>query len=367
MYYYRNGSLINSSTAVSSGYGGTANGDGSADIKETLYLLGQYRLGAFQLGTSSNPNHFWVESPICTQLGYPVTPLDLYDFSATYTAVKPTITGVAAFWYLGGAQGTPDSNGINNVSGYDVQTRLTGSANWGTSPAVTWQVVQGSDKVSPSASGASQNVLTSLAPSASYTPDVAIQISTDGLPSDQFMLTVNAPKSVIRRPLPAYAITNGYENDFAYAILDIVNNPVGQIILHETFENLKLVPPFSSTLSPSDPNYSNWITLPNSGPTAGNWLPNLVDEWTDMNEFIDHVFTKDSDPPSLVPTPVTISSAPRAVDDISQKFFIGDPNPNTFLGLCVSVGKLTYSNDHGESTGTSPVAAGACAPGVFGN
>jgi hypothetical protein len=372
-YYYRDGVLRSTDTATS-GYGGTA----AVDKDQPLYSNSQYFTGLFQLGSASgNLNDHWADSPICQGLGYGVVPHHFYDASSSYSAVKPTVTGVNAIWYLGGVSGTPDSNGINQVDGYDLQSRLTGNANWGASPPVIWTVTQNAvngGRVSLSASVANQNTITSVAPSGSnpsvgYVNDVSIQISTDGLPSDPFPMTINAPYSITKRDLGAGSNPYGYENDFAYTVLDLAGRPLLPITLHETFENAKLIPPFNTTQG--DPNYSNWLSY---APSATAWTPS---DWmlgpAGNYEFMDHANASDNPPGTLTPTPITFSTNPRAVDDISQKFFIGGPTANTFDGQCVYLGKVTYFTDHGEVTGNSPPPPNPvsgqppCAVGIFGN
>jgi hypothetical protein len=373
-FYYRNNALVSAYSAVSPTYGATVNGD----QYQILYSGGQYFLGLFQLGNpAGNQNDHWATSPVCEQLGYPVAGnyLHYYDSTSTYVASKPTIvgpndptTGVpttsAAIWYLGGAP---------SIDGYYVQTVLTGSTNWGVGLLPHWISTQntGGGMISMSASAAVQNTITSAAPSASspsvgYVYDVNIQVTTDGLPSDPFPVSINAPLSIARRALEPSGGATGWENDFAYRILDLVGTPLTPITLHETFEHQKLLPPWSSTVARTDPNYSNWLSY---APAAGVWKQSAASDpsiWTPSGEFIDHVWAFDSSG-TMIPTPVTFASSPTPVIDISQKFFIGGDTASTFIGQCVSVGKLTYFTDHGESTGTSPPTAGTCVVGVFGN
>lgn len=159
-------------------------------------------------------------------------------------------------------------------------------------------------------------------------------------------------------------MTYGWENDFAYSIYDLAGNKLVPITLHETFENNQFLSPFSSVLDPSDPNYSNWLSYP---PSPSAWS---TADWVTIGVvtpyFTDHVFTIDSTG-AMIPTPVSFSTSPRAVNNISQKFFIGDGTANSFSGQCVQKGKITYFTDHGEITSVSPVVQSDCAQGNFGN
>lgn len=89
-------------------------------------------------------------------------------------------TSSAAIWYLGGAP---------SIDGYYTQTALTGSANWGSSPTLSWSVAQRPDKASLSANTGNQVTVTSQGANQSSQPgqydyDVLVQVSTDGLPPD---------------------------------------------------------------------------------------------------------------------------------------------------------------------------------------
>jgi hypothetical protein len=195
-----------------------------------------------------------------------------------------------------------------------------------------------------------------------------VRINTDGLPSDGFPISNNAPQFAVRTDLAAVAVANGWEDDFPYSIQDLIGSPFVPITLHETFENLKLISPFSDSLPTTDPNYSNWLSYP---PAAAQWSTAPVGDWTldpdGINRFTDHLYVKDAPPGSMSPTPLAISSSPRAVMDISQKLFIGEGTANGFSGQCVQKGKITYFTDHGDVASTSPVAPGDCSQGNFGD
>jgi hypothetical protein len=391
MFYYYNTVLISSPTY--SNVGGAAGGD----INATLYSNSQYNLGPFQLGSpTGHLNHYWFDSPICTAMGYagPNEGNNLDDYSSIYTAVKPTITGPggstsAAIWYLGGEP---------SIDGFYVQTTLTGNTNWSSTNAPYWSVLQGSrlpgfTKVSLSASVASTNTVTSTGANASsqsfqYDYDVLVQISTDGLPSDPFPISVNAPWRVY--PILVTPDSNsgqGFESDYIYGLYDVAGNVFHiPITLHETEENCQAL--YQG---------ANWCDY---AATGGTWFAvNPGTGTTDWNTSTDPPFWVDGykfpaisqSPPSQNPQSPLLTTP---VESLTQKFFVGalgsiqfglQPGtpwglpfhnaPNVFRGICVERNIIEVYLDHARDqidgdpssapitpASTDPVSSQAPAP-----
>jgi hypothetical protein len=384
MYYYRNsgnGPVLITSRTVSGNYGGAANGDGSSDIIETLYSSGQYRLGTFQLGSPTGLlNHRWYDSPLCTQLNYPGPAAEWNgdDYSNTYTAVKPTITGPgnstsAAIWYLGGAP---------SIDGYYVQTTLTGNPNWSGAPSPSWNVIQRDDKLSLSANVANTVTVTSQGANAAANPpvydyDVLVQINTGGLPSDPFPISINAPWSVF-----GYHVSDtngpqqGYISSYSYLLYDVAGLPIAvPVTLHETIENCQIDYPQAtwcgeaSTIDTWTP--ADWDT---TNPNSPQWV----------DKYYVYGIGRYPAPQNAQPGPLGAT----AVINKTQKWWIGaagdlvnNPPNNVFVGMCVETNKIQYYTDHGEKQNvTTPIAPGGnggnpvvtlitaqCAQGAFVN
>jgi hypothetical protein len=386
---YRNGTLIATNSSDSSSYGATT----FAYTYQSLYFNGTYYLGAFQLGSPALQNDHWGTAPACESAGYYPVYVHYYDYSNTYVAQKPTITGPydstsAAIWYLGGAP---------SIDGYYTQVPLYGNTNWGGS--LHWSVIQRSDKVSLSSSIANQNLATSTGANKSqndglYDYDVLAQADTDGLPTDPFPISVNAPWSVYSSYLGTVQYISdsgpqqGYQSAYNYLLFDVANNRMSTpITLHETLENCLANPPFDQP-----GNQTTWCGLvvkatwfPSSSfppgwdkPVAGSW--NGDASWTDFYWAAGMALYPAPQTPPAPPTPLGVT----AVTNNTQKFFIGalgDSNtnpslqPNIFAGMCVQRNKIQSYEDHGERQNvTSPVSVGtisgvpaACASGVFVN
>jgi hypothetical protein len=352
-YYYRNASLVRSDRGDSTAYGGTV----TETITQPLYGGGQYFLGTLQLGNPSGyRNNHWGTSPVCgiTNDNDPYV-THYYDSSNTYVAFKPTIqvtgdqTGATrwAFWYLGGAP---------SIDGYYVQLALTGHTNWGidTSP-LTWTAILGADKINTYPNTGPQVMVTSLAPSALHSAvyDVAVQISTDGLPSDGFPLYIDTPRSANTAVVDTGdKDLNGYYVVIGYTPLDNLDYALAPITMHETFENRK--DDFADT---------DWAT-----PSITSGVP---DDWdaVNHNRFFDRLWASGyAKPPADNYNP----NGNTLVLNLTQKWWLGTANypltVNTFTGSCIRLNKTQYYQDHaGLTVQQTPANNAACAAGQFVN
>jgi len=363
-YYYRNNSLVQSNRSDNPFYGGTV----TRYITQSLYSGGQYFLGTLQLGKpSDSQNDHWGTSPVCG-INSDNDPYvkHYYDSSNTYLALKPTIqvtgdtTGATRwpFWYLGGAP---------TIDLYYTQVALTGHSNWGidTSP-INWTTILGGDKINTYPNTGSQVMVTSLAPSGSsggqYAYDIDIQTNTDGLPSDPFPLSINAPWSVLGYLTTEgyYTGSQGYKFVFNYLLYDKAGLPINTpITLHETIENCILqqtssnwcgFPPKISTWAPAD-----WQT------GTGQWQDKYWVDWTSLGTL-------------LIPQPQYVTPpGTTTVMSKTQKFFVGsagDPGEtsNVFSGMCVQRNGIQFYTDHADRmTPTTPIAGSLCAEGQYAN
>jgi hypothetical protein len=133
--------------------------------------------------------------------------------------VKPTISGPNTLWWF---------NGLSlGVSGYSSQITLTTS----TASSYQWAIASGSDKVQLGGSGQNQSVqVTSIGQSTSAN-DVSITVTSGGISSDPFYLTVKAPYQLgldPSQPTPVYSMDSTYiwDTDIYYTIEDNFGVPM---------------------------------------------------------------------------------------------------------------------------------------------
>ena len=113
------------------------------------------------------------------------------DSSSEYglEVARPTISGLDAFWYLGGP--------VAANSGYYAQDALTATTNYpGGSPTISWAVLAGSDKMYVYPTSGSSVAGRSTAPSSGPYFDVTVQLDIDGFTSPYFTININVPASL---------------------------------------------------------------------------------------------------------------------------------------------------------------------------
>lgn len=364
---FLNGATLAYNSQTSNAYGGTIN----ANTTQLLFANNQFHLGTFQLGSPGNPNDHFGTSPVCSSQLYPLSPNHYSDYSSSITTVKPTVVGVnsassASIWYLGGAP---------SIDGFYVQTSLYGTAHWGASPALHWSVTQRPDKVSLDASIANQVIVTSAGASASstsgvYDYDVWVQADTDGLPSDPFKISVNAPWSVYGQyegTSPYGPQQQGYTSQFRLQVFDVAGLAISApITLHETLENCQVDYPSASWCGP--PSIAGtWYATPPPGEVG--WDSAVPGTWVDYYYVYGAA--------GFYPAPLSQTDPPgplgmTAVVNRTQKWFVGTAGAsngaNVFSGACVETNKIQSFLDHGErQKSSSPVPPSQCVSGAFVN
>jgi hypothetical protein len=222
-------------------------------------------------------------------------------------------------------------------------------------------VIQRPDKVSLSASSGNQVTVTSTGANASSQPlqaydwDVLVQVSTDGLPSEPFPMSVNAPWAVFGNHISdENESPQGYISTYSYILYDVAGFPISiPITLHETLENCQIN--FLQT---------TWCDTPLAPST---WGPNGPYFGTSDSppQWEDHYFIYGI---AYYPSPQDPQPGPlgmTAVVNLTQKWWIGafgdlSKSPsNVFSGMCVEANKVQSYQDHGQAQKvTTPIAPG---------
>jgi hypothetical protein len=136
---------------------------------------------------------------------------------------QPTITGVNAFWYLGGI--LYDGAGCTtNPPGpcYYAEAAWTANAN-GASGTPTWHAVPtaGGANVTFSCNPCTNNVATSIAPSNGCTYDLTVYLSyPDGSQSDNFYVEILVPNTTTQQSITQTALNPGYISTYSWSLTD---------------------------------------------------------------------------------------------------------------------------------------------------
>lgn len=158
-------------------------------------------------------------------------------------ATQPTISGVNAFWYLGGV--LSDGPGCSG-GGWCYYTQASWTANPnGHAGTPTWSVennpVGGS--VTLSCYTCSATIATSTTPSEGCQYDVAVYVTyPDGAQSARFLVLLNTPASTTLQPgypqnsqwifLPGY---DGWQSVYSWDLRDLCGNGLQGLDVNETF------------------------------------------------------------------------------------------------------------------------------------
>lgn len=166
--------------------------------------------------------------------------------------VKPTITGPNVVWWFNGA----DPGNAN----MPVSVQLTTASVSGGS--YSWTATANANKISLQNATTNTVTITGAAKSG-QAGDIKIKVTVNGMPSDEYAITVKSPNQLVRTNIQHSAnATFGYRTEITYTIRDQFNSLIGagSIPVNEDFTGTA-VPDFSGT---------NWAITADKGFTASN-------------------------------------------------------------------------------------------------
>ena len=163
----------------------------------------------------------------------------------SHAQTQPTISGVNAFWYLGGVLSDGPGCGQGGWC-YYAQASWTANAN-GHAGTPTWTVENNpaGGSVTLSCYSCSTTEATSTTASAGCNHDVAVDVTyPDGAQSAPFYVLINTPESTTLQPTypqnstwisqPGY---NGYQSLYSWSLFDLCSNALQGLDVNETFGN----------------------------------------------------------------------------------------------------------------------------------
>ncbi len=217
----------------------------SRKVTASVFLNGiQIHGPASRVANSCTVTVSWVDAPSVTGLGiYRIDSFHeawLPGGSPPYASVsrtvsrlveRPTISGVNAFWWLGGSG--------DYANGYYDYTQLTADPK-GAPEVPYWTVTANPQKVRLSCSVCYSNTVTSLQPSGflpggACVSDIMVKVSVGGLDSNEFGLFVNAPLYLAPRGIDDWPYFDGWRSQIWYSIIDMCNNQLPSIAYNEKF------------------------------------------------------------------------------------------------------------------------------------
>ena len=204
---------------------------------------------------------------------------------AALSHAQPTISGVNAFWYLGGP--TDDGAGCPNGWCYYAQSTWTANSD-GHAGTPTWTVeYAGTGRVSLSCYTCTSTLATATDFSAGCNYDIEVYVTyPDGAQSNLFFVLINtAAGSTLQSGYPMNsdwifsAGDTGYQSVYQWTVNDLCGNVLSGTDANETFGSVTYPYPGADwPLPQANPiyvpqGYSYDDVLGASGSAAGGWIP----------------------------------------------------------------------------------------------